>query len=289
MLSAFASAVGWSRKPVHADAKPLARGRAPSECSTAAESDRSTDSGSEVSSPRDGKLYTQSDSVIIFDWDDTLLPTSLIRDLGSARPSRTGFSNLDAQLRAHAARVETVLRASRAVARVSIVTLAKRHWVPRSAEQYLPGLNLPALVRELGITVYYAQEESVNCPGALIAEDWTTLKRSAMARCLDDWRATGEFGGGSSPTLLSVLSVGDAVAEQQALQTLIEASAGVFANHRLACKTLKLMDRPSLELLGEELRLLPPLLPKIVAHDRDIDIAIDDPSELAAKTRTAGL
>lgn len=172
---------------------------------------------------------------------------------------------------------------------MSIVTLAKRQWVPRSAERYLPGLNLPALLRELGVTVYYAQEESVNCPGALIAEDWTTLKRSAMARCLDDWRATGEFGGGISSTRLSVVSIGDAVAEQQALQTLIAASAGVFANHQLVCKTLKLMDRPSLELLGEELRLLPQWLPKMAAHDRDVDLAIDDPSELAEKARAAGL
>lgn len=194
---------------------------------------------------------------------------------------------MDVQLRKHAEQVEVVLRAARAVAHVSVVTLSKNNWVPRSAEAYLPGLNLPALLHELGVTVYYAQEECDSCPGALAAEDWTTLKRSAMARCLDDWRAAGALSGGEGR--LSVVSVGDADIEQRALQSLIGASAGVIAEKQLLCKTLKLMDRPGLKELGEELRLLPLWVQKIVAHDKDIDVTIESPSELATKARAAGL
>lgn len=196
-------------------------------------------------------------------------------------------SALDSTLRSHAKRVEEVLRAAHSVARVSIVTLSKRPWMLRSAERYLPGLDMPALLHELGITVYYAQEESSNCPGALAGEDWTTLKRCAMARCLDDWRAAGAFGHASMKHL-GVVSVGDADIEQQALKTLIGASAGVLAEKPL-CKTLKLMDRPTLEQLSEELRLLPPWLRRLASHEESVDVNIKSPAALVTNAYASGL
>lgn len=299
ILSALASAVGLSWKSAPADPK-IGRNRAGSDCSTAADSD-SAPSGSECGSPRPqcGSPPTPtnhnpnlvSSTVIIFDWDDTLLPTTCIRAL--ANVSRANRAALDAQLSKHAAQVEVVLRAARCVGNVSIVTLSKQGWVPKSARLFLPGINIPALFRELGITVHYAQEESVHCPGALAAEDWTALKRSAMAKCLDIWHSTGAFGACNgevaSMDFVSVVSVGDAEAEQLAAKSLTGAAAGVVADTRLLCKTVKLMDQPTLGQLGAELMILPELLPKMAAHDKDVDLIAKNPSELASKARAAGL
>lgn len=85
-----------------------------------------------------------------------------------------------AGLRAHVRLVEETLRAACAVARVAIVTSAKRHWVEKTAKEFLLGVD--ALLVELGIEVRNAREEA--CPGALQAEDWVTLKRSAMEQCI---------------------------------------------------------------------------------------------------------
>lgn len=292
MLNAVASAVGlsWKFAPPF-NSKHLRRYRAQSDCSTTADSN-SADSGSECdSSPRSpavAELNLEASTVIMLDWDDTLLPTTSIRNRPSTM-SRTNRLDLDAKLRRHAAQVELVLRAARSVAHVSIVTLSKRGWVPKSAGLYLPGLDIQALLRELDVTVYYAQEDSDNCPGALAAEDWTSLKRSAMARCLDDWLAAGVFRkcnlDGTSPDFVSVVSVGDSVAEQQAAMSLTGSAAGVVPDKQLLCKTLKLMDQPTLEQLGEELLLLPALLRTVAACDTDVDLTARNPSELASCCR----
>jgi len=103
-------------------------------------------------------------SVIIFDWDDTLLPTTFI--LNSVIPSlpqkeREGAvpksSVFYEDLAAHAHLVGFVLRVARRSARVALVTNSMSPWVVASATRYLPGLDMEALLSELGIPVYYAR------------------------------------------------------------------------------------------------------------------------------------
>ena len=50
--------------------------------------------------------------------------------------------------------VEDVLRSASTQAHVAIVTLSRPGWVEKSARIYLPGLDLPLLLAELGICVY---------------------------------------------------------------------------------------------------------------------------------------
>merc|ERR1719469_1334504 len=172
----------------------------------------------------DGQLARQAqpaplaNAVIIFDWDDTLFPTSYLN-----RESKNGswpWPLTREDLRRHARLVECVLRAARLVARVSIVTLSGRPWVTQSAARRLPGLDFPALLSELGIDIFYAHEEGAHCPAAVALQDWKELKRWSMARCLDEHRVSGTF---AVEFKLSVLSIGDAVIEQLALKELVAA------------------------------------------------------------------
>jgi len=257
--------------------------RPASECSTRAESDCSG-SDSELGSPRAllsaararvGSSAGRADAIIIFDWDDTFLPTSVIR----SQRSRGSKPLCTKELESHAKLVERVLRAARAVGKVSIVTLSKNSWVFKSAERFLPGVDFPALFDELEITIHYAQEEEKNCPGALMAEDWVGLKRSSMQGCLNAWSEKGAFASAPRPT---VISIGDSDAEQQALKTLIHP-------RRPLCKTVKFMDEPTLDELGRELIELPSLLESMVTARKDFDISITKPSELAPRARVLGL
>lgn len=180
--------------------------------------------------------------------------------------------------------VERTLRAAQAVGHVSIVTLSKNSWVPRSAEKYLRGLDMPALIKELGITIYYAQDFEKKCPGATAAEDWGALKRAAMARCLDDWRLS-EFSLADPEPELSVISIGDSDAEQKALKTLLE----VQTIDRALCKTVKLMDDPTLDELSRQLEVLHSWFGRMAGATKNFDLFVSCPSVVNARATALGL
>merc|ERR1712232_3176 len=95
-------------------------------------------------------------AVILIDWDDTLLPTTFIKQVvlpslpliekGGPVPSDSRFH---ADLESHAKTVTNMLRAANQAGRVAIVTLATRWWVMTSAEWYFPGFDLEELLEEL--------------------------------------------------------------------------------------------------------------------------------------------
>lgn len=265
--------------------------RSVSECSTRAESESSDDSSESPASPMFAQLQdvravqmlaVGGAPVFIFDWDDTLLPTTAIRAIRS--PNRP-LQPLDpADMQDHAELVDKTLRAARAVGHVYIVTMSKNNWVLRSAEKYLPGLDMPNLIEELGITVYYAQDEEQSCPGAIAAEDWGALKRASMARCLQDWRLSNSDLTAPEPEL-NVISIGDSDAEQKALKTLL----GERAIDRPLCKTVKLMDEPTLDQLSRQLQVLPSWFERMARANKNFDLNVDCPSMLAGRARALGL
>jgi len=186
------------------------------------------------------------------------------------------------ELESHAKLVEKVLRDAHAIGSVSIVTMSKNNWVTKSALRYLPGVDFPALFEELEITLHYAQDEEIRCPGSIAAEDWTGLKKSSMKGCVESWSAKGVLAAFPQP---SVISIGDSVQEQQALKALLIPQR----SQRPFCKTLKFMDEPSLDELGRELEDLQPLLERLAFGKKDFDISVTSPSELEPRARALGL
>lgn len=280
----------------------LSSDSADSDCSTAnpedTSSEQSADSEIDMSPQRTEQVSTGNDevpaplarvndtAVIIFDWDDTLLPTTFCEGLPPIPNSaavRSSHLPFFVALRRHAQNVEKILRAARAVACVSIVTLSKRPWVMQSAERWLMGLDFAGLVRELDITIYYANEHTgrPDVPPACLAQDYTAWKRNAMAKCLTDWYATGVLG----KARLNVTSIGDGLFEQQALKDLLNAwgQTGLLAQTPL-CKTLKLMDHPTLSQLSDQLQRLAPGLECMAHQEKPFDLSIDDPAKLTTRT-----
>lgn len=180
-------------------------------------------------------------------------------------------------LRTHARAVGALLRAARAVARVSIVTLSRRPWVLESASRWLLGLDLPALFRELGVTVYYAGEHAEHASGGPL--DPIALKRNAMARCLADWSSAWE-GCSNIGMRWNVLSVGDSPVERAALRLLLHSQTALqsFA-HAPRCKTLKLAAGLAPSQLTSELRRVADWLPRAVASDEDLDLCSEHASD----------
>lgn len=220
-------------------------------------------------------------AVIIFDWDDTLLPTSFLTGKLSGKKRASA-----AALKKHAQLVENTLRSASKVARVSIVTLSRNGWVYSSAAKHLRGLDFPALVAELGITIYHAFDWATDYDWE--NEDYVAVKQRAMVRCLKDWRSADAVL--RSASRLNVLSVGDGEAEKWALKGIKGpwVKRAGLSSERPLCKTLKLMDYPTVDQLGQELMALIPGIPSLVASNRRFDLNISNPVQLASKICDVG-
>jgi len=218
---------------------------------------------------------SDSESVLMFlDWDDTLLPTEHIH----ANP---GGVLIGGALRAHARMVEETLREVRSIGRVCILTLSARPWVLESAAKFLPGVDLPALLFELEIPVFHADEHP-GVPGCLPkdvrvmeASDLMTLKANAMADHLNDLYASGLLDKSKG---MNVISVGDSEHEAAALKEVMQewGRSPLFPDPKF-CKTVKLMDSPTLRQLGCELLRLPTWLAHMAALPENFDLRIDGP------------
>mmetsp|Transcript_88925 Transcript_88925/g.250447 ORF Transcript_88925/g.250447 Transcript_88925/m.250447 type:complete len:391 (-) Transcript_88925:93-1265(-) len=229
-----------------------------------------------------------SETLIFFDWDDTLLPTCFIKqEMWPLVPTDARFRPVEADneyfsaLEAHTDLVRNTLCAAADVAQVAIVTLAVRPWVQNSADWYLPGLNMQELVEDLGILVIYAREVLTERQIADVRRTegldvFVVAKHKAMSKCLRRLRRRGSrkersVNKGITP---NVLSVGDSSVEREALQDLLWNYDPRFQSEP-CCKTVKLMEDPSLEHLGTELRVLQSQLQRIVKHQGDIDVSFE--------------
>mmetsp|Transcript_82738 Transcript_82738/g.184644 ORF Transcript_82738/g.184644 Transcript_82738/m.184644 type:complete len:366 (+) Transcript_82738:184-1281(+) len=241
---------------------------------------------------------------IIFDWDDTLMPTTFIGDAVQICPPKYGTSALHsrnrprspknakgckiskdfpcyAALERHSGLVKEALRQARSVAHVAIVTLASRPWVFESAERYLPGLDFPGLLQELEIPVYYAPEHhrplfqgqgDDNSAGAV--DVGVACKCNAMTEFLHQVCGDGH-------ARANVLSIGDSNTEREAAKEALRAREVAGCPERPLCKTVKLKSDPSLKQVSDELHHLVTdgLLLRLANFDKGFDItveAIDD-------------
>lgn len=265
----------------------LARPASDADCSTVAPATDDELDSFKVSFCRksSGSTPLASESTIIFDWDDTLLPTSFIEDAlricprKCALPARRGlprgsalqrdFPCYDAILKHGELVVEVLTKAKALGCDVAILTLAERPWVFESADLYLPGINLKGLLQDLQIPVIYALEHTGRGLGQA---DWAvSCKRNAMAEILSKPLLEGFH---------NVLSFGDSTTERDAVRALLCSAP------KHLCKSVKLLSDPSLKQLSDELRLLAEHLSSFVFHNADLDIFVDTPADLPAAVRS---
>lgn len=217
------------------------------------------------------RMYEPSETVILLDWDDTLFPTKHLEvvnnGLGDPRtwdimPDDSEFAP---PLQAFSQTLLAFLQEARSCGLVGIVTLSQRPWVINSASKYLPWLDLGRVLDDLQIPVVYARE-SLN--QHMLSEEggvniWTLAKTLAMKKILKRLY-------GRSPWV-NVLSVGDSVTERDALTNLLWEQA-----EKSCCKTIKLLNDPTLEQLESQLAIIQNHLPNLARQDEDIHFDLDE-------------
>jgi len=215
----------------------------------------------------------ETQKVIIFDWDDTLHPTSFMQEVFEPYGLKevTRSSSFYDRMEQNARVVESLLRAAREVAQVAIVTLASRPWVHSSATRFLPGLNIGDLCKELDICVYYASE-NLSVRKGYVEEEGLDMgvvaKQAAMNRFVKKVSRKRRV-------VSHIMSVGDSHVEAEALKEVVWSKLD-----NSNCTTVQLKEKPSLEELTGELEVLIEACPQLMCREGDAEINVNGSQDL---------
>jgi len=246
------------------------------------------------------------ETMIIFDWDDTIFPTSFVwqddrlhwnvpapcLDADGAAstvpmfPDRPDGPAMRDMLEQHEKTAAAMLKLATSFGQVVIVTLAHEGWVETSIRNFLPGLE--GVLEKLGIEVIYArnsiparflrgvqEEEGCDVHKALKAKAMERVLRCFYGKCHGPRKGQGR-------SWKNVLSIGDSSAERLALQDVVFQHPQVDRRGRYKecrCKCVKMLSEPSLGFLTIELQVLLSWMHAMVVYDGDIDVDFSDLDE----------
>jgi len=215
---------------------------------------------------------TASQTIIIFDWDDTLCPSTCMRPqaqfdrLGNLR-CKLGAETTN-ELKLLSERVVPLLRAAQQLGKVVMVTNAKSPWVDISCQSFLPALQ--GLLKD--IPIIYALEliKAQGCEtfeGSLLQESKARAMREAVSSFYS--RYPGQ-------SWKNIVSIGDAYFEHQAIRQVVGEKK---QEKPCRTKTIKLLESPTIAGMVVQLSILLSWLPQIIKADADVDIDLSADEE----------
>lgn len=187
-------------------------------------------------------------TVLIFDWDDTLMYTSYLAQVGD----RFIPMNTERILFRIECAACKLLETALSLGHTFIITNAQEGWVQESAARYMPSL-LPILKRVRVISA--RSEHEAECSGD--ASQWKKLAFLELGRQLPPQAIT------------NLVSTGDSNFELEAANLLGEQFS------RSLIKTVKLQERPSPQELVKQLELLLPKFRSIVEKASNLKIRLE--------------
>lgn len=187
-------------------------------------------------------------TVVIFDWDDTLLCTSYL----NMRQGQALSPLIERHLRGIEAADRKLLELAMRLGQTFIITNAMNGWVEYSAAQYVPDL-LPVLQR---INIISARGKYENLyPGEV--GKWKVNAFLEVQRELD------------SQIITNLISLGDSNFEMDAVHIMGKEFAQALV------KTIKFRENPSPEELLKQLELVAQKFEKIVENARNLKIGLE--------------
>jgi len=195
------------------------------------------------------------ETVIIFDWDDTLLCSSFLSSRGlKLDTDRAKVAEVESQLRELEQSVIAVLSLALTYGPVHVVTNAETGWVQLSAQKFLPGV-VPMLSK---VTVTSARStfESMFPDSPLKWKYYAFQERLAL------------ISQQSTKKEKNVLSFGDSHVEREAVRAV---TRGMPATRT---KSVKFAERPSMEQLKRQIELVTNCFQYIHNHEGDLDLQL---------------
>ena len=202
-----------------------------------------------------------SETLLIFDWDDTLFPTSFIARQGLKVDGPAPGPHLQAILDDFAEYVRETLLEAQQFGTVLIVTNAETGWIDLTARTFLPTVAREVLsLRQISARSMF-EPQGVKTPF-----EW---KEHAFRMVIDEHYA--DYAPGH---VKHVISFGDSAHERDAVIRVCGALGQVKGSGRIRCKSLKFMERPDLEHMKKEHNLIRQCLGQIVSHVDSLDLCI---------------
>jgi hypothetical protein len=202
------------------------------------------------------------ETLLIFDYDDTLFPTSFLAQNGYKLDGPDASMEIQAILDEYSIVVEKTLIDAQRHGRVVIVTNAESGWVTLTSQKFMPRLgsllaSFPSIsarstYEPMGISnpfqwklkafenVIYEHHQLLSSPDAAIAR-------------------------------MNVLSFGDSIHERDAAHQV----CATLSSSPLFCKSIKFIERPDIAQLTKQHVLIRDNLSKVVAHEGTLDLCIE--------------
>lgn len=211
---------------------------------------KSSDSSHEYSQP--------NQTIIIFDWDDTLCPsTTCMRQHGlsvlGAPPEGQLAEDLEALTREAQALIE---KAQELADKVVVVTNAEEGWVDLACKAWMPSLKATVANCEVCSARSTWEPRGVASPAG-----W-------KARCFEE-NIDKFYSAYPNQSWKNIVSIGDAPHEREALARVVRWNP---YGKKCRSKSVKFVLRPSIQQLTRELQMLRDSLKEIVEHNDDLDL-----------------
>jgi len=204
--------------------------------------------------------FTMEETVFIFDWDDTVLPSTWVQRQGLRLDEGSSVNACQREQLAEVANLAAeTIRLAKQHGRVVFVTNAERGWIELSCQKFLPTLA-PSLenVKLLSArTTYECARNASPLEWKLRAfEDEIARNYGGVEALVDPSRRK------------NVLSLGDSVHERDAL---LRATTSL---PNCCSKSLKFAERPDLSQICKQHSLVISCFERIVHHDGNLDLCI---------------
>jgi len=203
--------------------------------------------------------FSFEETILIFDWDDTILPSAWVQSQGLRLDEESVVSEYQAeQLQQIAELAIETLRAAKQHGTVVMVTNAERGWIELSCQKFMP--SLCPMLENIKLLSARTTYESRQCASPL---DWKICAfRSELSRYY------GDAALGDCSKRKNVLSLGDSMHEREAL---LRSAAGL-PNCR--SKSLKFVERPDIAQICKQHSLITGCFERIIHHDGNLDLCI---------------
>jgi hypothetical protein len=257
-----------------------------------------------VSTGSQADYFKPEQTIILFDWDDTLCPSNWIRE---NRPTLSFFKPAPADekfqrpLKELQKLVEATLKLAMKMGKVVIVTNAMEPWVETSCRNFLPQLH--SLVMTIPIIYARSIYDAFTCeqraagsspskglalPGMYSANGHNKLgtynarlQTQADEMAPQKWKElafeqeiTGFYSRYNHQSWKNVISIGDSIFERDAVRRVVLNRP--TAKKKCRTKTAKLLDEPEIDELIAQVRVVHDALGLMVQYDGNLDIEIDE-------------
>lgn len=198
-------------------------------------------------------VVAEKETVIVFDWDDTLLSSTFLSSLGLRLDSdRARVEEHSAALSALANAVIALLNQALTYGPVTVITNAETGWVQLSAAKFIPAV-VPYLAKLHIVSARSTYE-------AMFPDSPLKWKFHAFTTLLQPvWASKRER---------NILSFGDSHVEREACR------AATRGQPMTRTKSVKFAERPSVEQLRRQVELVTNCFEYIFNHCGDLDLQL---------------